>query len=447
MDSSTHRTARKHRDTQPLSFRHPDHPAESARLLCYFGPDATAGKSVDRLRELISETKLPSRIVAYARARRRTENELSLALRHLAPAPHAFLDLHGNHLVRHAVQAGVVSKKGVYTADLLAWMLSQMPRGGSELPVFHLISCKSGHLARDIVPGSDRWRAAYVIVYAGRKDISLGHIESALETGMHYISHCAQNARRVDPFKLFLLAGMRRGDCMTLMGGELEAPVRWHGPKTGADLADTRRLAELIEGQPADIERLARTAGSILPDEEALLPDVAHALVGIFRARMVRVDLPRMGELVRQQPTLVNGIDCTGYPPLHDAAGDHNLPMVDFLLKHGAALDGKDYFGDTALFNLVVTTIEPAKREAAIPVLKRLLDLGADPNDRDRDGCPVLTAAVQMGWTEAVRILLAHDADPNLRHGEISSLSLARKYGDRRIMELLEKAGAREDDS
>jgi hypothetical protein len=444
MQTSPDHLAGKPRVTQPAILRHPDDPEVSARLLCYLGPDMTTGKSANHLRQLVADAGVPSRIVAYANARRRTENELTIAMQHMAPGAHVMLDLHGELGRRHLVDAGIVEPQGIVTADLLAWMSSRMPRRGPDLPVFHVLSCKSGGLADDIIPGSDRWRAAYVIVYAGKKEISLGQIDCALSTGMRYLNHCHQQGRRVDPLKLFLLAGMRRGDCMTLLGGELQAPVRWHGPKTGKDLADTKRLARLMDGDPSDLERLAQVAGSMLPDETALLPELASALKDIFRARLMRMDLPRLRKLLQQQPALLNASDCTGFPPLHDAVDDHCKASISFLVKHGAALDVRDHHGDTALMHLVSTTPDAAEREAARPILEHLLKLGANPNDCGRDGLPVLMAAIDTGWTDAVRILLAHKADPNLRFDEITPLAAARNTGHQEIIELLEKAGARE---
>ncbi len=444
MQNSPDRLAGKRRETQPAILRHPDDPEVSLRLLCYLGPNLTTGKSAGHLRQLVADAGVPSRIIAHANARRRTENELMIAMQQMAPGAHAILDLHGELGHRHLVDAGIVETRGIVTADLLAWMSSRMPRRDADLPVFHVLSCKSGGLADDIIPGSDRWRAAYVIVYAGKKEISLGHIDCALSTGMRYLNHCHQQGRRVDPLKLFLLAGMRRGDCMTLLGGDLQAPVRWHGPKTGKDLADTERLVRLMEGDPSDIERLARVAGSILPDEEALLPALGSALKDIFRARLMRMDLPRLRKLLEQQPALVDAIDCTGYPPLHDAVDDHSRASVSFLVKHGAALDVRDHHGDTALMHLVSTTSDAEEREAARPILEHLLKLGANPNDCGCNGLPVLIAAIDTGWTDAVRILLAHNADPNLCFDEITPLTAARNAGHQEIIELLEKAGARE---
>jgi hypothetical protein len=447
MDTSTHRLPEKRRETQPVALRHPDHPDKSPRVLCYLGPNLTTGKSAARLRELVSESGLPSQIVSYTKVRRQTEKELSLALQHLAPSPHAFLDLHGDQVAKHAVDAGIVQKEGIFTADLMAWMTARMPRGGADLPVFHVLSCKSGALAKDIVPGSDRWHSAYVIAYAGHQQISLGHVDCALTTAMRYLNHCQQQGRRVDPFKVFLLAGMRRGDCMTLMGGDLKAPVRWHGPKTGKDLTETRRLADMMEGHPSDIERLARVAGSIPPDEEALLPQVEDALKDIFRARLLRADLSHLSELVRQQPTLVNDLDCTGYPPLHDAVDDKRPTLVNFLLKNGAAIDNKDHLGETPLLHVVTTVTEPDEREAMMPMLEHLLTCGANPNACTSDGLSALSVAVDLGWTEAVQLLLTHNADPNAKHGEISPLTVAREKGDQEMITLLEQAGAREKDS
>lgn len=333
---------------------------------------------------------------------------------------------------------------GVPTADLLAWIAFRLGRRDTGLPVFHVTSCKVGHLADEIVPGSDRWRAAYVILYAGKQEIALGQIASAFNTGLQYLKLCQQRGTEPDPLRLFLLAGMRRGDCMTVLGGDLEGPVRWHGPQSGKDLSDSHRLAALMDGHPDDLERLARVAAAIRPDEQALLPDLQQAEIDIFQARLARMDIPRMREMLLQRPALANTLECQGSTPLLTAIDNCCMQSVDLLVEHGAPLDGRDGDGDTPLLYLAKSMSLSHEQARALPIAARLLELGADPNQHDSDGDSVLTCAVKADWIALVKLLLENGADPQGGQGEQRPLAIARHRRRPDIARILKKAGARE---
>lgn len=440
-------TPRFPKDTQPARLVHPESPVATPRLLLYQGPEVVAGSRND-VRDLVDATGLPRLTLSHDEARGQARNALKLALRHLGASPHIVLDVHGNQGNRHGVSAGGLLGEpkgmGVPTADLLAWMAFRLGRRSTSLPVFHVTSCKAGHLADEIVPGSDRWRAAYVILYAGKQEIALGQIASAFNAGLQYLKLCQQRGTEPDPLRLFLLAGMRRGDCMTLLGGDLAGPVRWHGPKSVKDLADSGRLAALMDGHPDDLERLARVAGAIRPDEEALLPDLQQAESDIFQARLVRMDIARMREMLLQRPALANTPECQGSTPLLTAIDNCCVQSVDLLVEHGALLDARDGDGDTPLLYLAKTKPDSREQASALPIAARLLALGADPNQHGNDGDSVLACAVKADWIGLVTLLLAHGADPHGGEREHRPLAIARRHRRPDIARILKQAGARE---
>ncbi len=403
------------RETQPVPLMLPDLPDSPPRLLLYQGPGMVPGKRND-LRDLIEATGLPKLTLSHDHVRGQVQSALELALRHLDTQPHIVVDVHGNQGHRHMVDVGGLlgepTDPGVPTADLLAWIKLRLKRTGGGLPVFHLYTCRVGHLADEMVPGSDSWRAAYVILYAGKQEVTLGQVACSLTTALHYVALCQRRGIPADPLRVFLLAGMRRGDCMTLLGGELEGPVRWHGPKSREDLSDSRRLAELMDGRPNDLERLARIAGTTRPDEEALLPELKQAEIDIFQSRLLRGDITHLRAMLLQRPQLANTPDYQGAPPLLTAIDDCSVTIVDLLVEHGAHLEARDRDGDTPLLYLAKTKPDSTEQARALPVAARLLELGADPNQRDSVGESVLAYAAEAGWTGLVALLLAHGADP-----------------------------------
>jgi hypothetical protein len=77
--------------------------------------------------------------------------------------------------------------------------------------------------------------------------------------------------------------------------------------------------------------------------------------------------------------------------------------------------------------------------------VKELLDDGKNPNVRQSDGITPLMIAVSNGDAEIATMLLAKGADPNLRAGGRSALSIARSRGNSGagLVQLLERSGAR----
>ena len=127
--------------------------------------------------------------------------------------------------------------------------------------------------------------------------------------------------------------------------------------------------------------------------------------------------------------------------PLHQACpSDHGLPVARRLRDHGAARDAVDAQGRQP--------IHDAAREEAVEVLDWLLAWGADPAARDIHGQTPLHLAADNGAWRSVERLLAVGVDPSLtdRKGR-TALDLAeavtrssRRKRMQRVLELLRAA-------
>jgi hypothetical protein len=98
-------------------------------------------------------------------------------------------------------------------------------------------------------------------------------------------------------------------------------------------------------------------------------------------------------------------------PLLYATAGQRNVSMIALLLDHGADVNAlRDKWGGSALTAAIATQDPQYRPDKAAETVAFLLDHGADPNRG-----AALTAAVQYGEHDALRVLLEHGADPSLR--------------------------------
>jgi ankyrin repeat protein len=102
-----------------------------------------------------------------------------------------------------------------------------------------------------------------------------------------------------------------------------------------------------------------------------------------------------------------------GRTPLHFAAREGHLGLLDFFIDKRAQVNIKDASGATALHE--------AARAGNIEAMELLLSRGADPNAQDAKGNSALHLGIPPeSHREAIGLLLAHQANANLRdeHGD-----------------------------
>ncbi|MEI7831838.1 MAG: ankyrin repeat domain-containing protein [bacterium] len=103
----------------------------------------------------------------------------------------------------------------------------------------------------------------------------------------------------------------------------------------------------------------------------------------------------------------VNGSYANGNTQLIYAVKQRNLPVVKYLLAHGALPDIKNKDDFYALRNAIFI------KDTDVRIVDALLDAGADPNIIDGNGWTSLDAAAWYGQEDVVVKLLAHKANPN----------------------------------
>jgi ankyrin repeat protein len=128
----------------------------------------------------------------------------------------------------------------------------------------------------------------------------------------------------------------------------------------------------------------------------------------------------------------VEGIECGGDTPLHEAVEQGRIEIVRYLLSKGASPNPPGKERHPVLLAAITGSLgfrgEPQEKENRGELSRVLLEAGADPSAADVWGVTPLFRAVQQADARLVRLLLAFGADPagNNLKGE-SALDLARE--------------------
>ena len=174
-----------------------------------------------------------------------------------------------------------------------------------------------------------------------------------------------------------------------------------------------------------------------------------------------RPDVREIVELLLERGSDVQQRGLNDYTPLHWAAGDGDLAMVDLLLAHGAdpneitriddmetPLEVASVAGRTAVVDRLrpLTTRldwEDASRTGDVKVLARMVRAGHDIDARDGYGQTALMRAAHAGHADAVDWLIGHGADlDHTSKFHLSALMLAVIAGHPRVARALVAAGA-----
>ena len=146
--------------------------------------------------------------------------------------------------------------------------------------------------------------------------------------------------------------------------------------------------------------------------------------------------------------------DFKGQTVFMEAVRRGDEALIPVLLDYGAAVDAKDYKGNTALLHLIASVEHRSSNWMATGrenVLRILLERGADVHaENDRGESPSYLSARYWnkdatGRENDLRILLERvDVNAKMDKGE-SLLHLAARYSNKDATELLLKYGASDD--
>lgn len=299
---------------------------------------------------------------------------------------------------------------------------------GRTLPFVYLYSCHAGTLRRQIKPGSNLWKQANILIFSGTQRTSILSSGNSMAGAIAYVDHCQRTLRAVDPMKLLFFAGINRGDCVTLMGGELQAPLVWHAPKSEKD----QQHIDNLSGEGKDKQRFAEVVGQLSAAERRLLPEAS--LMEVLYNRISKDDSLRLRALLAAHPELLHEVSPLGESLLMIAAEMQSSACLLELLEAGSDPNQQNMHGETPLMETV------RYDTCQLRDVERLLDWGADLNFANTEGYTALMLACERGHIDAVRLLIKRGANLHLQEkGGYAALMSAVLSKDSAIVALLLK--------
>ena len=221
---------------------------------------------------------------------------------------------------------------------------------------------------------------------------------------------------------LFYLAGMARGDCLTLLGGDLQQPLTLHAPKSLHDLEHAHSI-QLVDGGLLDKVRILLAGIELSREERSLLPSSNDEglIVQLLAARVKREDTKAIKKIAKNNSKLLNRPQIVGTLPLSSVVENNNPFMLSWMLKQGANINATDIDGNTVLFNAISLN--------DTFMLKFLLEHKANPNCPNHEKVTPLFIAIDNDKTQAAELLIQYGADITYIDDGDTPLTLAVSKG------------------
>jgi cytohesin len=130
-----------------------------------------------------------------------------------------------------------------------------------------------------------------------------------------------------------------------------------------------------------------------------------------------------------------------GTTPLHEASIKGHKEIVELLIAEGGDVNGKNIYGETALFDMTGEGLYPhfsGSDKGRKEIVEMLIANGADVNAKAEDGRTPLHLSANSGHKEIVEMLIANGADVNAKRDDgqtpidlasIEISELLRKHG------------------
>src|SRR5579862_1328264 len=184
----------------------------------------------------------------------------------------------------------------------------------------------------------------------------------------------------------------------------------------GTIFHDRRRSRRGYSTMREDDTALDDLVKAIIAGDAAGVSHRLAALPGLARARFDKGATRQDAQAFFLKP--IERYIVAGDTALHIAAAAYQAGIARELIRSGAHVAAENRFGDQLLHAAALGNPNSPRWNppAQVATIECLIEAGADPNAADKRGVTPLHKAVRTRCAPAVRSLLAHGANPELRN-------------------------------
>lgn len=221
---------------------------------------------------------------------------------------------------------------------------------------------------------------------------------------------------------------------------ELNANVNVPGGNDQTSLHAATAYQRVNSSKGFEIIKLLLQAGASLDSVDKVLGTPLHHVAESGDTNILRFFLHDCPKINRAK---VNAVNRDGQTPLHLAAMQSNLNVVETLLQAHAKVNALDKQKQTPLHFAAMGRHKDEFKKQSLQIIELLLSEGAQIDAIDSNGETPLYQAIEKGNTESVQFLLDAGSAFDVTNSKKSTpLHLAAKKGNADIVELLIDKGA-----
>lgn len=362
----------------------------------------------------------------------------------MGPATQVLVTVHGMRSnAGHFIEYGLHGER-LLTAEFMHLLRGSHPEGETTQSAWsgtvHFMSCESGKMRDEIFKDKALWRGGNYVLHASGKAVLKDSVLSNAMSVMDYLGECKREHREPDFFGMTRRLLATTGESFTLAGSKLIAPLIVHAPRMPehslADYVNKMHTADekkLMRGEAQDIGQLLATD---LEKPHTISSHRLEKALNIFNVRLSRNKVEQAANVLDHFPQLAIGIQGKAMPIL-EASDSGHVPILAKLIALGADIHTKGDLGYTPL--------ALACARGHLDAARLLLGAGAVASEFfDKAALSILHLAVTSNNASLVDYLIGLPQVAALRNYQdsdgLTALHLAAANGRLEMVNILQKA-------